>query len=229
MAGLRLMLERLAQSPLPRWDRFAAGAVTAHAYPGGTFYRQGEEHDYLYFLQSGFIKAVLGAGSSERILGFARSREIFGPIATFATLMPAAAQIDRYYGNMRDSVLHSLETGGADHTAAVISETYAIRFETRTVMTLMNEHLEWARLGLSLFSFHLASRNSRLSDLLLLSPRERYEKFLTDEPDLIRVVSQRDLARHLGITPESLSRISVRIRDSRQTGPRKAESTAATA
>jgi CRP-like cAMP-binding protein len=199
--------------PLPRWDRFVSGAVSVRASAGTALYREGEEHHYLHFLQSGLVKACLGEGSAERILGFTRSREMLGPIAMLARMMPTAPLVDRYYGNQRDSVAHVLRVGGADHRAVALSETYAVRIDLRLMMSYMNEHLEWARLGLILLSFHLASRNSRLSDLLMRTPRERYEKMLEDEADLTRVLSQRDLAHHLGITPESLSRISVRIRD----------------
>jgi CRP-like cAMP-binding protein len=45
-------------------------------------------------------------------------------------------------------------------------------------------------------------------------PEERYRKLLLKHPDLFQKVSQKYIANMLGISPESLSRIRKRIRDS---------------
>jgi CRP-like cAMP-binding protein len=46
---------------------------------------------------------------------------------------------------------------------------------------------------------------------MLLTPEQRYEKFLKEYPTLEQRVLQKDLASYLGITPPSLSRLKSRI------------------
>lgn len=50
-----------------------------------------------------------------------------------------------------------------------------------------------------------------LDDFMLLSPEERYLKFLKDHPELIKRIPNKYIANVLGITPVSLSRIRKRI------------------
>lgn len=52
---------------------------------------------------------------------------------------------------------------------------------------------------------------SRTKDLLSLKPEDRYEKLQRMRPDIIQTVPQKYIARFLGISPESLSRIRGRI------------------
>jgi DNA-binding MarR family transcriptional regulator len=51
----------------------------------------------------------------------------------------------------------------------------------------------------------------RERDLLTLSPEQRLQAFLDREGHLAQRVPQKDLARHLGVTPVSLSRIRRRL------------------
>lgn len=52
---------------------------------------------------------------------------------------------------------------------------------------------------------------NRTKDLLALQPEARYQKLLVTRPDVIRQVPQKYIARFLGMSPESLSRIRSRI------------------
>ena len=49
-------------------------------------------------------------------------------------------------------------------------------------------------------------------ELLTMTPELRYRRFLDDYPDLIGVVSQKDIASYLGVTPVGMSRIASRVR-----------------
>lgn len=55
---------------------------------------------------------------------------------------------------------------------------------------------------------NLALRNEeREYDLLCLSAEKRYEKFVTQSPEIVRQITQAEIAAFLGITPVALSRI----------------------
>jgi len=45
---------------------------------------------------------------------------------------------------------------------------------------------------------------------ITLTPQERYQELLTQQPDLIKRIAQKYLASYLGVTPVSLSRIRAR-------------------
>lgn len=54
-------------------------------------------------------------------------------------------------------------------------------------------------------------KEEREHDLLCLSAEDRYRKFMDQETDLARRITQVDMARYLGITPVALSRIKGRL------------------
>jgi CRP-like cAMP-binding protein len=55
-----------------------------------------------------------------------------------------------------------------------------------------------------------ARKEARERELLTLAPAQRYQLMLSQSPDLVQRVRQADLARYLGVTPVSLSRIKAR-------------------
>ena len=67
------------------------------------------------------------------------------------------------------------------------------------------------RLGRMLAEHMLAEVYERLLDRYAASPQQRYEALLERCPDLLQVVSLRELASYLGVRPETLSRIRRRI------------------
>ena len=58
----------------------------------------------------------------------------------------------------------------------------------------------------------MAGQQDTLAEFKMTSPEERYLQLQKKRPDLIQRVPQYQLASYLGVTPESLSRIRIRIR-----------------
>tara|TARA_R110002167_G_scaffold3925_1_gene18860 strand:+ start:220 stop:795 length:576 start_codon:yes stop_codon:yes gene_type:complete len=54
---------------------------------------------------------------------------------------------------------------------------------------------------------------TRTSDLISLSLEERYKNFITSYPSIIQRVPQYMIASHLGVSPETLSRLRAKIID----------------
>ena len=69
------------------------------------------------------------------------------------------------------------------------------------------------KFGFMFFQGLALRKEQREYSFLCKSPEERYQKFVDDEPDMVKRVTQADIARYLGITPVALSRIRKRLRD----------------
>jgi len=73
-------------------------------------------------------------------------------------------------------------------------------------------HPCWSTVGRRVAELLFVQREQRESDLLTLTPEQRYEKFRTEQPNIFQSVPQYQIASYLGITPVSLSRIRGRRR-----------------
>ncbi len=71
--------------------------------------------------------------------------------------------------------------------------------------------------GRRYFMMNILSESlSALDDFILLSPEQRYLKFIQDHPVLLNRAPIKYIANVLGITPVSLSRIRKRISNKKQ-------------
>jgi len=57
----------------------------------------------------------------------------------------------------------------------------------------------------------MGAKQEQLSEFITLKPEQRYEKLQKERPELINRVPQYQIASYLGIQPETLSRIRVRL------------------
>jgi len=73
-------------------------------------------------------------------------------------------------------------------------------------------HLPWSRALHALTMAFAARKEQRERELLTLGPEARYISFRDTDPELERRIAQKDLARHLGLTPVGLNRIVRRVR-----------------
>jgi len=72
---------------------------------------------------------------------------------------------------------------------------------------LISRHPCWTALVSSLTERYFIFREDREHDLLVLSTKERYNKFVRQHPQLVSLIPQSMIASYLGVTPVSLSRI----------------------
>ena len=93
-----------------------------------------------------------------------------------------------------------------------LEDTRLLAIDHQTYLDLLNSHACWQIIARKLAEMLFILKEKREGELLMNNAQERYIQFLQDYPDLERRLSQYHIASHLGITPESLSRIRSSLR-----------------
>ncbi|WP_372657762.1 Crp/Fnr family transcriptional regulator [Hydrogenophaga sp.] len=186
---LQRLLEQAAGAPLPDWP-LAAQAMRRQAVErGGTVFHHDTTHPYLYAVRQGLVKlCYLNENGDEWIKSFAHEGRFF---ASVAALTPG---------------------GRTSFTAVALEPTQLERLDYRCLADLASRHLAWSRAAHQMTLIFAARKEQRERELLTLGPEARYRAFCAEHPALAQRVAQKDLARHLGLTPVGLNRIAARVR-----------------
>jgi CRP-like cAMP-binding protein len=185
----KFLFERLAGGPLPSWERLAAEITERRIDPGGSIFMQDAEHPFVYVVRSGLIKNVyFGAEGEDWIKSFSEEGRFFASIS-------------------------ALETGGRTSFAAIAVEPSVVeRIPYASLERLAAHDVAWANAMRQALLIFAARKEKRERELLTMRPEQRYRAFMAETPGLEQRIPQRDLARHLGLTPVGLNRIVQRVR-----------------
>ena len=158
------------------------GAKNAHVF------RQGDADRSLYLIQSGLLKAYYTSeDGKESVKSFIVPGEIIGSLTS------------AYSGGTCSFSLLCLEP----------SNLVKVPFDMLYEYSQKNHEIAKSVIE-SLLHFSM-KKEKREYEFLCLSAEERYRLIAETSPDLLRKVTQNDIARYLGITPVALSRIKKRI------------------
>jgi len=183
------LLDTLAPGPLPERERVQE-AITARTLPAGAaVFHQDRAHAHVHAVRSGLVKlAYLGEDGTEWIKSFIAEGGFF---ASLAALGPA---------------------GRTTFLAATLEPSCIEGIPHAVLEDLASRHLPWSRALHTLAMVHAARKEQRERDLLTLDAEARYRRFVAEHPGLHVRVPQKDLARHLGVTPVGFNRIVKRVR-----------------
>lgn len=156
---------------------------------------EGETEQYVHFVVTGLIRKFFFKGKEEVITQLAREGDLVNSSVSLLTGQPS------YY---------TIET-----------------IESTTVLSISKENLErlyetdkkWERMGRLVMSELFMSRESWELDKIRYSTRERFVKFMAENPELLQRVPQKFLASYLNIKPETFSRLKHLLQ---KKAPRKA-------
>jgi CRP-like cAMP-binding protein len=183
------LFSHLAGAELPGWDEVAAGARVRHVERGAQVFGQGVPHPYLYVVRRGLLKLVyLADNGDDWIKSFIAEGQFF---ASLAALTPG---------------------GSTSFLAEAIEDSELEQFDYRDLAPRADASLPWQRMLSRALMIYGTRKEARERELLTLSPADRYRAFLRHSPGVAERVLQRDLARHLGVTPVSLSRLKARVK-----------------
>ncbi|MFT3857526.1 MAG: Crp/Fnr family transcriptional regulator [Aquabacterium sp.] len=155
---------------------------------GGTLFEMGQVHPYLYVIRQGCVKTVYRQpDGNEWVQDFMAEGAFFGSV----TALVAGGRCSYACEALEDSELERLDYAWIERTA---------QHDPLWRIALLHGWKDYA-----------TRKEWREHDLLTLSPQARYEAIVAKDPSLAARVPQKDLARYLGITPVSLSRIRRRL------------------
>ncbi|MDN4504426.1 Crp/Fnr family transcriptional regulator [Alteromonadaceae bacterium BrNp21-10] len=163
------------------------GSLVSYA-KGEHVFRQGDNDEFLYFIQSGFLKAYyLSMDGKEQVKSFLSPNSVIGSLlscyskqhCSFSLLCLEQASLVK----IPFDLLHNL---------------------SQQDITLANE-LQHYLLMLAM------KKEKREYELLCLPAEQRYRQLQAEMPELFNQVTQKDIAHYLGITNVALSRIKKRL------------------
>jgi len=104
--------------------------------------------------------------------------------------------------------LKSLTSGSPTEVAIkALEDTWIQEISGEHVQQLINSSPRWLLFKNHLVQLVFFTITQHNADLAMLDARERYYKFMRENPGLVNRVPQFYIAAYLGITPQSLSRI----------------------
>jgi CRP-like cAMP-binding protein len=164
--------------------QFFIGKGIAKEYGKNEFFiRRGQKNDYIGFvLEGGFMYLGYTSDGKEQIVGYSFENDFVVDYATFQ--MQELSIIDAQA--IKSSIVLLLTN---DELNAFFDNCSVTNFRSRVAEILLN--------GIS----------KRLLSLYCDSPEERYTKLIEHYPGILNLISLKEIASLIKITPETLSRI----------------------
>ena len=147
----------------------------------------GKVERYIYFLSSGIVKGYQNIDGKIVVQHLVAENDFFTSLDSFMTETPS---LDYY------------ETVTACKLIKIAKPDFDI---------LQNETKFWAVFIKEVTNEHLNCKLERVKDFQILTAKERYIKFVNQNPKIALNVSVDAIASFLGIEPQSLSRIRKQV------------------
>lgn len=143
----------------------------------------GETENYLYFIEKGLVKRCFLKGEEVIVSHIVKEGGVIGSTASFFSRQPS-----RY-------MVEALEP----------TSVYRISYEN--LQDLYNQNKKWEKAGRLITAGYLIQQEQLIYDTSCLTVRQRFVKFMKENPDLVLRVPQKLLASYLNIKQETFSRL----------------------
>ena len=154
---------------------------------------------------------VIPEGSQEKIVLFIRK----GLLRSFYTDVEKVEEITFQLYPERNIALnlHSVLFGEpSKFVYQAIEDTKAFQIDYSSLIALTSKNSDLINFNRTYLTKNVLGKVfTRMESFVFLSPEERYEKFVKNNPSLVNRTPDKYIANVLGITPVSLSRIRSRI------------------
>ncbi len=147
------------------------------------------EHSDIFFIRKGLVRSFYFNENADEI--------------TFQIYAEST-----FFGNIHAMMLN--QPSKFNYEALEKTKVYTAAFDS--FRKLMRENADRFEVDKNfMFRSTFSQIYNRMESFVIMSPEERYQKFIKDHPNLIHRVPDKYIANILGITPVSLSRIRGRI------------------
>lgn len=153
---------------------------------GGFLKKAGSTDTNIYYIEEGTVYAFIVDGEEERIVRFGYKGNIIVSLDSFLTESPSEFYIQ------------------------AIKKCRVKIVTKRSFTRFIAQNKEGAVLWTKMLENLVVQQIEREKDLLIQSPRERYERVLKRSPQLFQEVANKYIAAYLRMSPETLSRLKKR-------------------
>lgn len=137
----------------------------------------------IYFIKSGSLKISIMNGFDEQIIRFGYDHNIIVALDSF------------------------ISNGNSEYIIQAIKKTHVLVAKKKDFIEFINLNKENSNFYIQLLEELILQQLEREKDLLLESPKERYETVLKRSPQLFQFVPHKFIANYLRMSPETLSRL----------------------
>lgn len=186
---LRHHLTRFVELTDPEWEALEKHLVVKTITRKSLLIQQGQTATEISFLLSGSCRLFYEKDGEEKTTYFCFENNLVAAYLSCLTSQPSTVSIQ------------------------ALEDCELVCFEYDVLTALYQQFPAYQLFGRKLAEYLFAGLDVRLAELLILSPEERYLKFIGTpaKRKIIERIPQQYVASYLGITPVSLSRIRRRI------------------
>ena len=147
----------------------------------------GEVDQYLSYVTKGLLRKYFVRDKEEVITQIIKEGEI------------VVSSVSYFSGNPSRYIVETIEP------TTVVSITFA------NLERLFSMGDKWEKMGRLMMADFLVQREYWLLDSINYSPRQRFFRFIKEQPELLKRVPQKWLASYLNIKPETFSRLKLLV------------------
>ncbi len=184
---VRRTIERYVKLTDAEWAEVAPCWKEYHFAKGDHVSEAGRIEKRFYIVRDGVQRLYFAHDGNEHCLGFAYGHSWSGDYDSFLSQRP-----------------------GRFHVQAV-TDSALVGIEHADLLRLYDRIPAMERWGRLILEELVQGRATREIEQLTLSAEERYRRLLARSPHLLQLVSQKDIASYLRMTPETFSRLRARV------------------
>jgi CRP/FNR family transcriptional regulator, anaerobic regulatory protein len=173
--------------PEEDWQQLESKLTVQHLKKGAILTKNGDICRSVSFVNRGLLRMFYLVDGKEINMAFVPEKEYLSEYESFLTLKPANANVD------------------------ALEDTELINLSYEDIQWLYKSNPVFEQAGRKIAEMLFITISSAVTRLLVMSPEERYQYLLINEPFVIQRVPQYMIASYIGITPEHLSRIRKKI------------------
>lgn len=172
------LLERINNHPAALWQD---GVL--HLKRNEMLLEAGLVHTHIYFVTEGALRIFHQTPAADNTIRFGYKGSLFAALDSFLTGRPSV------------------------YSVQAIRKTALRVMAKQDFLDFINSDITNLQLWNQMLAYTIAALLERETDLLALTPRERYERVLQRSPQLFQHIPHRYIASYLRMAPETLSRL----------------------